>query len=568
MKRRILRTLVREGDLEQEQVDELLRIEDEEGLSFDKILRERAWVSEDRLLDVYHRVSRLPYETNLAHYDTPEHFTDRVTAQFARTYNLIGIGQDDGTFRIATCDPLAFHPIDELAEILQAEIDTVLAPRTEITSMIDRVYRRSVDGVDEMLEGIDDDGDIIRIGEDDDLDANDVLDSVDKAPIIRLVNSIMFEAIKMRASDIHFQPFEDRLQVRNRVDGILYDTKLIPKKVQDAVTTRLKVMGKMDIAERRLPQDGRTTIRVGDGEVDVRLNSVPTNHGERVVLRLLDKTQKVYELEEIGLTPGNYDLINTFIHYQHGIILVTGPTGSGKTTTLYASLSKLNSKELNVITIEDPIEYHLGGISQIQVSNKKGLTFAAGLRALLRQDPDVMMVGEIRDAETARIAIQSALTGHLVFSTIHTNDAPSSVSRLLDIGVEPYLVASSVIAVIAQRLVRIICPECKAEYEPTDQELESIGLTRDQIAEGVLYIGMGCGRCIETGYMGRTAIYEILPITDEVRDQVMKHANATKIKQAAIENGMRTLRMDGAEKVLEGFSTIEEVMRVTQMDFV
>jgi type II secretory ATPase GspE/PulE/Tfp pilus assembly ATPase PilB-like protein len=325
-------------------------------------------------------------------------------------------------------------------------------------------------------------------------------------------------------------------------------------------------MGKMDIAERRLPQDGRTTVRIGDGEVDIRMNSVPTNHGERLVLRLLDKTQKVFELEEIGLTTANFELINNFIHYQHGIILVTGPTGSGKTTTLYAGLCKLNSKELNVITIEDPIEYHLGGISQIQVANKKGLTFAAGLRALLRQDPDVMMVGEIRDVETARIAIQSALTGHLVFSTIHTNDAPSSISRLLDIGIEPYLVASSVVCVIAQRLVRLVCPECKAEYEPTDQELTSIGLSRDAFPGDVLWIGMGCSHCIDTGYQGRTAIYEIMPITDEVREQVMNHATSTKIKTTAMANGMTTLRMDGVVKVIEGLTTIEEVMRVTQMD--
>jgi general secretion pathway protein E len=346
--------------------------------------------------------------------------------------------------------------------------------------------------------------------------------------------------------------------------------KEIPKKVQEAVTSRIKVMGRMDIAERRLPQDGRCTIKVGDGEIDLRISSVPTSYGERIVLRLLDKTQKVFELENIGLSKEHHDLVSAFINYNHGIILVTGPTGSGKTTTLYAALSKINSPEMNILTIEDPIEYHLRGISQIQVSSKKGLTFAAGLRSLLRQDPDVIMVGEIRDEETARIAVQAALTGHLVFSTVHTNDSASTVTRLVDIGVEPYLVASSVICVIAQRLLRVICPECKSEYEPSDEELRECGITREDVKKagrgGRLAVGMGCGRCFNTGYTGRTAIYEMLPINDAIREHVMAHDSATVIKQTALKNGLKTLRMDGARKVLEGTSTIEETLRVTQMD--
>ena len=376
-------------------------------------------------------------------------------------------------------------------------------------------------------------------------------------------------SLKMRASDVHHQPFEDRLQVRYRIDGILYDMEAIPKKVQDAVISRIKVMGKMDIAERRLPQDGRATIKLGDGEVDIRISSVPTSQGERIVMRLLDLTARLLELEEIGLDDDDLKMVDRYIHYTHGIILVTGPTGSGKTTTLYAALQRINSSQKNVITIEDPIEYHLDHISQIQVNTKKGLTFAAGLRSLLRQDPDIMMVGEIRDEETARIATQAALTGHLVFSTLHTNDAAGAVARMLNFGIEPYLVASSVLVVIAQRLVRLICPECKVSFEPKEsdvRELGEIGLSVKDLPGGKLHRGNGCPNCFQTGYTDRSAIYEILPVEDAVKQQVMERASANTIKRTSIDRGCRTLRMDGASKVVAGETTVEEVLRVTQLD--
>jgi general secretion pathway protein E len=328
-------------------------------------------------------------------------------------------------------------------------------------------------------------------------------------------------------------------------------------------------MGAMDIAERRLPQDGRASVKLGDSDVDIRISSVPTSHGERVVLRLLDKSARLYELEEIGLEDDNLEMITKYIQYQHGIILVTGPTGSGKTTTLYGALQKVNSAKLNVITLEDPIEYQLDGISQIQINEKKGLTFALGLRHLLRQDPDIMMVGEIRDVDTARIAIQAALTGHLVYSTLHTNDASSTVTRLVDIGLEPYLVASSLICVIAQRLVRKICPDCKERYEPGEQDfvdLKAIKLELDQFEDGKLWRGAGCPNCFNTGYVDRSGIYEILPIDEAVKDQAMGRVNSSVIKRASINRGCRTLRMDGAHKVLHGVTTAAEVLRVTQLD--
>jgi general secretion pathway protein E len=341
---------------------------------------------------------------------------------------------------------------------------------------------------------------------------------------------------------------------------------VIPKKFQDAIISRVKVMGKMDIAERRLPQDGRTTIKVGDGEVDVRISSVPTSYGERVVFRLLDKSAHLYKLDEIGLSNENLAIFRKLINYSHGIILITGPTGSGKTTTLYAALAESDKDEKNVLTVEDPIEYNIEKISQIQVSNKKGLTFASGLRSLMRQDPDVIMVGEIRDGETAGIAVQAANTGHLVFSTLHTNDAPGAVTRMINLGVEPYLVASAVIAVVAQRLVRLICPYCKESYVPTEAQLKELGFTAKDLKEGILWRGKGCEQCLGRGLFGRTAIYEIFVIDEQARDEVISRTSASVIKQHAVGRGLRTLRMDGARKVLEGFTTIEEVFRVTQLD--
>jgi general secretion pathway protein E len=451
--------------------------------------------------------------------------------------------------------------------MLQCEVEPVLAPRAEITSLINRAYKQKAGIVDETMDGLRED-DILK--EAAAIDASeDLLATANKAPIIRLVNMILFQALKMRASDVHFQPFPDRLQVRYRIDGVLYDMEAPPKKVQDAILSRLKVMAAMDIAERRLPQDGRASVKLGDADVDIRVSSVPTSHGERIVLRLLDKSARLYSLEEIGLETDNLQLISKYIDYQHGIILVTGPTGSGKTTTLYAALQKVDSAQQNVITLEDPIEYQLDGISQIQINEKKGLTFAKGLRHLLRQDPDIMMVGEIRDVETARIAIQAALTGHLVYSTLHTNDAASTVTRLVDIGLEPYLVASSLICVIAQRLVRRICPECKEQILPAEDDLldlKAIGLSADQFPEGKLWRGRGCPSCFNTGHVDRTGIYEILPVEETLKTQIMDRTSSSVIKKSSLERGCRTLRMDGAHKVLSGVTTAAEVLRVTQLD--
>jgi general secretion pathway protein E len=553
--------------LPREKLADALRIEAESGQTLDRILLRKQYMPEEEVLQIFADALDYPFRPDLEGLKVPQAFSELVPIEFARNYSLVGIEEKDGVMQVATCNPFEIHPMDDLAAILGMEVQPVFVPRQAITNYINKAYRNRAGMVDEAIETIEE-------GSLDDLSAfvsetEDLLDVANKAPIIKLVNMVLFQALKMRASDVHIQPFEDRVQIRYRIDGVLYDMESVPKKVQDAVISRVKVMGKMDIAERRIPQDGRSTIKIGESEVDVRISSVPTNQGERIVMRLLDKTTNVYKLDEIGLSVDHLVTVRRIAHLSHGIIFVTGPTGSGKTTTLYSVLSEIDSRSKNIITIEDPIEYHLGGISQIQVSEKKGLTFAAGLRSLLRQDPDVMMIGEVRDQETARIAIQAALTGHLVFSTLHTNDSAGAVSRMLDIGVEPYLVASSLISVVAQRLVRVICPDCRTEYAPTQEDLKlmrELRLSMADLPNGQLYKGMGCENCFDTGYTGRTAIYEVLSINDEIRSLIVDKASATVIKRSGLEHGLVTLRADGVRKIRQGQSTIEEILRVTQMD--
>ncbi|MBL8840444.1 MAG: Flp pilus assembly complex ATPase component TadA [Planctomycetes bacterium] len=560
--------LKRVGGLDQERVDDCLRLQRETGQGLDKILLQKGYLDEAAVLRLFGEYLGYEFRPELRVEVVPPDFMKKVPVQFARSYNLCAIGRQDGVLQIATCSPMDVHPMDDLAAMVGGEVEPVLAPRAEITTLINRSYKHQGDLVDEALDRLDDE-DIVSLSAEIE-EGEDLLDVAHKAPIIKLVNMVLFQALKMRASDIHIHPYSDRVQIRYRVDGILYDMEAAPKKVHDAIVSRVKVMGKMDIAERRLPQDGRATLRVGQGDVDVRISTVPTSYGERIVMRLLDKTMRVLKLEEIGLDEDHLTIISKYLAYTHGMIFLTGPTGSGKTTTLYGSLSRMDSKKLNILTIEDPIEYNLEGISQVQVNEKKGLTFATGLRSFLRQDPDVMMVGEVRDRETADIAIRAALTGHLVFSTVHTNDAASTVTRLLDIGIEPYLVSSSLLLVIAQRLLRRICPRCRTAVVPdkaTEKKLKTCGLVPDVFPEGKVTVGTGCDFCFGSGFVERIAIYEMLQIDDVVKEQVMDRANATNIKKSAIERGvLRTLRMDGIQKVLRGVTTIDEVLRVTQQD--
>ena len=561
------RLLARAG-LTDAQIQEALQEERDGDQQLDQVLVQKGFLQEKACLELFGEMLGIDYVDSLEGVNVPDAFIQDVPVQFARTHALVAIDADDDQdlVRVVTHRPLDVQPMDDLATMMGREVEAVLARRSEINNLINRAYRHKADGVDEALQDVKE-TDIVSIAENIE-ESEDLLDA-NKAPVIKLVNMLLFQALKLRASDIHLQPFGDRLQVRMRIDGVLYDMESIPRRAQEAIVSRVKVMGKMDIAERRLPQDGRASIRIGDGDVDVRISTVPVAGGERIVFRILDKTTKVYALDDIGLEEDAERTIRRYINYSHGVIFVTGPTGSGKTTTLYACLDAINAPELNILTIEDPVEYNLDGISQVQVNTKKGLTFAAGLRSFLRQDPDVMMVGEVRDNETADIAIRAALTGHLVFSTVHTNDSASTVTRLIDIGVEPYLVSSSLLCVIAQRLLRTVCPNCKEPVTPNEQQrfyLEDLQLSPDQLTDGKLWVGKGCDECFRSGFAGRTAIYEVMPIDTHVQEQIIHKATASEIKRGALERGLRTLRMDGINKLLNGMTTPEEVLRVTQLD--
>ncbi len=491
-------------------------------------------------------------------------FASRVSAHFARSKLVIGMGKVNGVMKVATSQPLNTTVFDDLSDLLDMPLDMILAPSNEILRVISETYQKDTTAVTRVLDEIEDTNieGIARELE----QVTDLMDMATSAPVIKLMNHILLQAIQLRASDIHIQPYEQRLVIRFRIDGVLYDRMTPPKKIQDALISRVKVMAEMDIAERRLPQDGGTSVLIGDREVDMRISSVPTSFGERIVIRLQDKSADIYSLGKIGLSERDFAMLGRYIRYTHGILLVTGPTGSGKTTTLYSMLKEINSPEKNIITVEDTIEYLLPGISQIQVSNKKGLNFARGLRSIVRQDPDIIMVGEIRDLETARIAIQASLTGHLVLSTLHTNDSAGAVTRLLDLGVEPYLVASSLIGVAAQRLVRLICPHCRKPMDAPREELQELDIDEAHSGNIQFYTGEGCEECMNTGFKGRTGIYEVLPITEEVKNQIVDRASATEIKKAAMRRGLVTLRMDGKQKILDGLTTADEVIRVTQRE--
>jgi general secretion pathway protein E len=493
--------------------------------------------------------------------------TAEIPVQFARAHGLMPLWRRDGRIEVGVLDPLAVAGLDSLKLMLDEPIEPVVVPDAVLSDAINKVFDRRAGASQVMGEIHDED---IGIGGENvqDIDV-DIIDTDDEAPIIRLVNALLSQSVKERASDIHIEPFERHLAVRFRVDGVLYEIIQPPKRFAASITSRIKVMAGLDIAEKRIPQDGRIKIKVAGRDIDIRLSTVPTNFGERIVMRLLDKTAVLKDLDGVGM--GAQVLVNMreMISKAYGIVLVTGPTGSGKTTTLYACLAKINSPTRNIITVEDPVEYQLPGIGQIQVHSKVGLTFSAGLRAILRQDPDVVMVGEIRDRETAEIAIQASLTGHLVFSTLHTNDAPSAVTRLVDMGVEPFLVASSVVGIMAQRLIRTLCPHCRKPVVPTETELRQLGFTREKFladTPGHVYAPQGCQECLDTGFMGRTGIYELLVVDDEIRQLIMENIDSNTIKKRAIGKGMTTLRDDGARRVMMGDTSISEILRVTQDD--
>jgi len=486
-----------------------------------------------------------------------------VSARFIRENRIIPLELRENVLSVLMADPGNRAAIDALKVAASARVRVFTGDEAKIEEYISRFYGKEAQDFSKIIENIGEGG--LEYVREDEEDAERLKDLASEAPIIRLVNLFITRAVESRASDIHIEPYESEIKVRYRIDGILYDIESPPKRLQAAIISRIKIMAKLNIAEKRLPQDGRIEIKIADRSVDIRVSTIPTAFGERVVLRLLDKTASILMLSDLGMDDRKIGIFNGLIQSPYGIVLVTGPTGSGKTTTLYAALSSINQPGVNIITIEDPIEYQIDGIGQIQVNPKIDLTFAQGLRSIVRQDPDVILVGEIRDRETAEIAIQSSLTGHLVFSTLHTNDAASAVTRLIDMGIEPFLVTSSVIAIIAQRLVRVLCPKCKEAYIADDESLANLGVDRRQLEGQTLYRKRGCAACMNTGYHGRTAIFEILVPDETIKRLILKTSDANQIQDAAMKRGMTSLLADGARKVLDGVTTIEEVFRVTRI---
>ncbi|MCK4913161.1 MAG: type II secretion system ATPase GspE [Planctomycetes bacterium] len=492
----------------------------------------------------------------------------KLPLEFLKKQCAIPITLKNGQVAVALADMLNIEAYDAIAAVLAQPCSRVVCPVSEIEQAISRCYYQSTsiesdNKTPDMQDSSDNDEDV----DDSSIQtrAEDLLNIANKAPVIKLVNKIFFQAVHRRASDIHIEPYENEARIRFRIDGVLHDVFTLPKQQIAALLSRLKIMANLNIAERRLPQDGQSRVKIGQNLVDIRVSVIPTLGGERIVLRLLDKSNCILGLSDIGYSQEVLNHFRSMIGLSHGIILLTGPTGSGKTTSLYAAMNELNCEERNILTVEDPIEYQLPGVGQMQVKPKINLTFANCLRHILRQDPDVIMIGEIRDAETAEIAIQASLTGHLVLSTLHTNDSASAITRLIDMGIEPYLISSSVIAVMAQRLVRIICPQCKRPCSPQEQAVSLWSENEKISAAGKkFYKGIGCKNCLESGYLGRTGIFELLAIDDDIRELIIKRQGSHIIKEAAVQKGMGTLREDGLRKAFAGETTIEEVCRVTQ----
>jgi type II secretion system protein E len=490
-----------------------------------------------------------------------------VPAKFVYYYAFIPIRTDDHSMVVAMATPPNIQKLDDISRILKKKIEVILVPEADLTEALKKYYGVGADTIEKMISerAKDEVPDILTE------EALSAADSVDDASIIKFINQIMLAAHKDRATDIHIEPYENELKIRYRIDGILHYTKVPAsiKNFQSSIISRIKIMANLDIAEHRVPQDGRINIKTGDNEdIDMRVSTIPTPFGESIVIRLLSTNVnfKDFGLVDLGLEKKDGEIFEALIRKPHGVIFLTGPTGSGKTTTLYTCLNMINDEEKKIITIEDPIEYQMGGITQIQVNPKTNLTFAEALRSILRHDPDVIMVGEVRDFETADIVIRTALTGHLVFSTLHTNDAAGGITRLLDMGVEPFLVTSTVECFIAQRLVRVICPECKHPVKIKQEVLREIGMTQAAMSNASAYEGKGCEACKNTGYRGRTAIYEMLVMHEPIRELVLRRASADEIRKKALALGMKTLRQDGLEKVLQGITTLSEVMRVAESE--
>ena len=546
------------SSLSKEQYDSILHSQNPAGKTFEEALNKKQPDSpEDALSLLCHHLD-IPFEKEINIHDIPESLIQDIPINYAKTHMVLPYKEDDSCVYILTSNPLNFKSFSDLQIQFKKKIQPVMSSAQNIQNAINTIYEKftgSLEGFEDIEE------------EEYDLDdpVIDLLDAEDEAPVIKLVNTLLLRAIKERASDIHIEPYEKEIVIRFRVDGVLYSIFKPPKRLQGAIISRIKIMADLNIAEKRLPQDGRIPLKLAGKDIDVRLSTVPTAFGERLVLRLQDRSQVILNLNELGFSKKNLVHLDSIIAKTYGILLVTGPTGSGKSTTLYACLSKMDTKIRNTITIEDPVEQRVPNIGQIQVNPKIGLTFAGGLRSILRQDPNVIMVGEIRDLETMKIAINASLTGHLVLSTLHTNDSAGVFPRLIDMGCEPFLIATSLLGVTSQRLVRVLCVHCKTPYVPSASErslLDNFTLPRGQ----KIYKAKGCNKCENKGYIGRTSIQELLVVTDPIRRLIIRNSDGLTIKQTAVKEGMITFRSHGIQKVLEGVTTIEEILTNTQMD--
>ncbi|RKG85596.1 type II secretion system ATPase GspE [Corallococcus terminator] len=563
----ILRALV--PALTPEKIQEALAAQQEKGGRLGEILVGMKAITEEDVARALGHQLDLPYLQRIFVEEVDANLVKRIPINFARQTQLLPLSLEGDEVILAVADPLDTTALDHARLLLGQSIQPRIALASTIVDAINSVYDRSVNETADLVDEMETTEDLDSLAHELE-EPKDLLDADDEAPVIRLVNSVLFRAAKERASDIHIEPGERELLVRFRIDGVLQEVIKPPKRYQNSIIARVKVMGQLNIAEKRLPQDGRIRIKLAGRDIDIRLSTTPTSFGERIVMRLLDKTATLLDLAEIGMSQQVLSAMQSVIKRSHGIVLVTGPTGSGKTTTLYGALSKINTSDLNILTVEDPVEYQLKGIGQMAIAPKIGLTFAQGLRSFLRQDPDVIMVGEIRDKETAEIAIQASLTGHLVLSTVHTNDAAGAVTRLVDMGVQPFLVASSLTGILAQRLVRRVCPDCRAPYTPTDADLKELGFTfksfKDRFNTDRIYKAVGCPSCNRNGYRGRSGIYEFLFVDDDVRQLVLKNVDASTIKKSALAKGMITLLDDGVRKIALGETTIAEVLSITQED--
>ena len=560
--RTLERMLASSGFLTQEQLNTALEEQRKEKGRLEKVIVRLKLATMDQILELV--AAQLGMErVKLGDYEFNEETLKTLSARTAHLYKVIPLKKTKKTLTVALADPFDIRSLDDLSLLLDCQVEGMVASEDEVMKAIERNYGLVEESVEEMVAGME--GEELEIVREDEAQG-ELGEVADEAPIIKLVSLIILQALKERASDIHLEPFEKTFKIRYRIDGVLHEKTPPPKRFQAPMLSRVKIMAGMDIAERRLPQDGRIMLKMLGRDIDLRVSAFPSLFGESIVMRILDKSSVMLGLGEVGFLSDYEELFNSLIKRPNGIMLVTGPTGSGKTTTLYAALNSINTTDVKIITVEDPVEYHISGINQTQVKSTIGLTFARCLRSILRQAPNIIMIGEIRDVETAEIAIRASLTGHLVFSTLHTNDAPSAVTRLMDMGVKPFLVSSSLSGVMAQRLVRTVCSECREAYEPSTKDLLLLNKKKEDLKEGKLYRGKGCTACTHTGYRKRTGIFEIMPITDRIKDLILEKVPATMVKTRAREEGMRTLREDGFLKVALGQTTIDEVLRVTQAD--